>query len=61
MTEAEERYQMALKETGKWKNRAVEAAKFACYNCEEYQEERKKDCSKCRMQLILAEAGGQQT
>lgn len=57
MPDAEEKYQMAMKEAGKWKNRAVEAAKFACFNCEEYQEERKKDCSKCRMHTILEEAG----
>ena len=44
-----------MKELGKWKSRALEAAQKACENCEEYREDRVK-CKGCRMKQILEEA-----
>lgn len=46
---------MLVQELAKWKNRAIEAARMACDNCEEYREG-KTPCKGCRMKQILEEA-----
>lgn len=53
MNEMEMKCQGLLQEVAKWKNRAVEAAEHACFNCEEYAE--KRNCERCRMRDILKE------
>ena len=44
--------QRLMKEVGKWKNRAVEAAERACLECERLD----VDCMKCRMREIKEDA-----
>lgn len=48
--------QAIINEIAKWKNCALEAAHVACYNCEEYREDR-KHCKECRIARIKEEAG----
>lgn len=57
MTE-EARLEEMRKEVGKWKNRALDAAQMACYNCEEYVPHDDKRCQQCRIRLIREEASG---
>ena len=47
-----------MHELAKWKGRAIEAARMACDNCEEYREG-KTPCKGCRMKQILEEAGSE--
>lgn len=53
MNEMDLKCQQLLQEVAKWKGRAVEAAAKACVNCEEYQEEKKHDKSRCGYCRIL--------
>ena len=53
MDEKDKRIQYLTQEVAKWKNRAVEAAEKACFECEHLS----ADCSKCRMTKIKEEAG----
>lgn len=46
------------KEIGKWKNRALDAAEHACFNCEEYVPHDDTRCQKCRIRRIKEEAAG---
>ena len=57
MTEAG-RLEEMRKEVGKWKNRALDAANMACYNCEEYVPHNDKRCEKCRIRVIREDAAG---
>lgn len=59
MNEMDLKCQQLLQEVAKWKGRAVEAAAKACQNCEEYQEDKKRDrknCGHCRVLQIQHEA-----
>lgn len=47
-------------EAEKWMKRALEAARAACENCEEYMEGRKK-CRNCRIEKIFREAEAEWT
>lgn len=57
MDEKDKRIQSLMQEVAKWKNRALEAAEQACYNCEEYVERNDNHCHKCRIKKILEDAG----
>lgn len=52
MDEKDMLIQRLTQDLARWKNRAVEAAEQACFECERLD----KDCSKCRMQKIKEEA-----
>ena len=47
------------KEAARWKQRALNAADKACYNCEEYRPNAKQpcDCVMCPVYKIKEEAG----
>ena len=53
MNEHELKIQQLIQDIAKWKNRALEAAERACFECESLH----KDCDKCRMKKIKEEAG----
>lgn len=53
MDEKDKRIQYLTQEVAKCKNRAVEAAEKACFECERLD----KDCDTCRMKKIKDEAG----
>lgn len=53
MDEKDRLIQRLAQDVAKWKNRAVEAAEKACFECEHLA----ADCSKCRMTKIKEEAG----
>lgn len=53
MDEKDRVIQQLNRDLAKWKNRAVEAAEKACFECEHLS----ADCSKCRMTKIKEEAG----
>ncbi len=57
MNEQDARIQELAREVKKWKGRAAEAARYACYNCEEYAD--RKHCEKCKITKIKKEAGDQ--
>ena len=50
MDEKDRVIQNLLKEIGKWKNRAFEAAEVVCKSCN------KKICDKCRIRIIKESA-----
>jgi len=52
MDEKDNRIQQLTRDVAKWKNRAVEAAEKACFECERLD----KDCDTCRMKKIKEEA-----
>ena len=54
----DEKETLLMHELAKWKGRAIEAARMACDNCEEYREG-KTPCKGCRMKQILEEAGSE--
>lgn len=54
MDERDKAMQNLLREIGKWKNRALEAAQMACANCEDREEN--YACNKCRIRIIKESA-----
>lgn len=52
MDEKDRVIQQLYRDLAKWKNRAVEAAEQACFECERLD----KDCDKCRMKKIKEDA-----
>lgn len=52
MNEHELKIQQLIQDIAKWKNRALEAAERACFECENLH----ADCEKCRMKKIKEEA-----
>lgn len=52
MDEKDKKIQHLTQEVAKWKNRAVEAAEKACFECERLD----RECATCRMAKIKAEA-----
>ena len=54
MDERDRAMQNLLREVGKWKNRALEAAEKACETCEDRWD--KVACNKCRIRIIKESA-----
>lgn len=52
MDEKDRLIQRLYQDLAKWKNRAVEAAERACFECERLD----ADCEKCRMKKIKEDA-----
>lgn len=53
MDEKDKRIQQLTQDLAKWKNRALEAAEKACFECERLD----ANCEKCRMKKIKEDAG----
>lgn len=59
MNEYEKKIQDLIQEAARWRQRAINAAEKACFNCEEYRLNAQQPCdiSMCPAYIVKQEAG----
>lgn len=59
MNEYEKKIQDLIQEAARWRQRAINAAEKACFNCEEYRQNAQQPCdiSMCPAYIVKQEAG----